>query len=73
MKMSHPEGVRLGSGTTFAEFVENTWAIPDDQANVHFRSQYVTICGSMKDGPIMADLVGRFENLAADFLTVAER
>ena len=69
---SERKALRLGRGTSFAEFVETVCATPDDEANIHFRSQYKTVCGPGEDMPIMADFVGRFENLAADFDTVAE-
>jgi chondroitin 4-sulfotransferase 11 len=64
---------RLYKGMPFAEFVETVYEIPDDEANVHFASQHQMICGPAGDEPIMADFVGRFENLAADFAVVAEK
>jgi hypothetical protein len=66
-------GAELYKGMSFAEFVETVCDIPDEEANMHFRSQHEVVCGSGKDKPIMADFVGRFENLAADFSVVAER
>ena len=80
--------IELYAGMPFAEFVEAVCEIPDDQANPHFRSQHTVICGRgedrttiaslfdrfrERDKPIMADFVGRYENLAADFSVVAER
>jgi chondroitin 4-sulfotransferase 11 len=55
----------------FAEFVEAVHATPDETANHHFRSQHTTVCDS--GGRVMADFVGRFENLREDFALVAER
>jgi len=63
--------VELYAGMPFAEFVEAVHEIPDDEANPHFRSQHTVICGPQ--GRNMADFVGRFENLTADFEVVTER
>ena len=54
----------------FAEFVRGVHSVPDGLANPHFRSQYVSFCGP--DGRVLADFVGRFENLAEDFARVAK-
>jgi hypothetical protein len=62
---------RFYSGMPFAEFVEAVHATPDEEANLHFRSQYLTVCDA--EGHVMADFVGRFESLHADFAVVAER
>jgi hypothetical protein len=67
------KGSKLCKGMPFADFVETIYEIPDEEANVHFVSQHEIICGPGKDMPIMADFIGRFENLAADFAVVAER
>jgi chondroitin 4-sulfotransferase 11 len=67
------KGSRLYRGMPFAEFVETVCEIPDDESNMHFVSQYRVVCGPGEDRRIMADFVGRFENLAADFAVVAER
>ena len=64
---------RLYKGMPFAEFVETVYEIPDDEANIHFASQHEVVCGPGKEKLIMADFVGRFENLSADFAVVAER
>jgi chondroitin 4-sulfotransferase 11 len=72
-KMPSERGSKLFKGMPFAEFVETVCEIPDEEANGHFVSQHEVICGSDKDNPIIADFVGRFENLAADFAVVAER
>lgn len=49
----------------FDEFVRTVHAIPDKEANSHFRSQHVSLLGP--DGRLMPDFVGRFENLREDF------
>jgi chondroitin 4-sulfotransferase 11 len=66
------KGSRLYKGMSFAEFVETIYEIPDEESNMHFVSQYQVVCGPGEDGRIMADFVGRFENLEADFAVVAE-
>jgi chondroitin 4-sulfotransferase 11 len=66
-----PGGVELYAGMPFAEFVEAVHAIPDEDANPHFRSQHMTVC--CPGGRVMADFVGRFENLREDFAVVAEK
>ena len=53
----------------FAEFVEAVHATPDEEANIHFRSQHAVVCDPR--GEIMADFVGRFERLREDFVHVA--
>lgn len=65
--------VRLYRGMRFAEFVEGVHKIPDNKADPHFRSQHRVVCGPGRDRLILTDFVGRFENLQADFQTVAER
>lgn len=61
--------VQLRYGMPFAEFVEAVHQIPDEEANPHFRSQHVAVCGP--DDVVMADFVGRFERLEEDFIHVA--
>jgi hypothetical protein len=63
-------GVEFYANMPFAEFVEAVHQTPDESANAHFRSQYLTVCGP--EGKPMADFVGRFENLREDFARVAE-
>ena len=67
------KGSRLYKGMPFAEFVETVYEIPDEESNMHFVSQHVVVCGPGSDRRIMADFVGCFENLAADFAVVAEK
>jgi chondroitin 4-sulfotransferase 11 len=73
LKHSADNDKELYPGMPFAEFVEAVHAIPDSEANIHFQSQHKVICGSGEDKPILADFVGRFENLKADFDVVAKR
>jgi hypothetical protein len=58
---------------SFEEFAEVVCRIPDEEANPHFCSQHIFMCsrGSRKD--ILADFVGRFENLEEDFAFVTKR
>ncbi|MEJ7841874.1 MAG: sulfotransferase family protein [Rubrobacter sp.] len=65
------EDGRFYPGMPFAEFVEAVHATPDEKANPHFRSQHTVVCDPQ--GRVMADFVGRFENLREDFAVVTER
>jgi chondroitin 4-sulfotransferase 11 len=60
--------IQLRYGMPFPEFVEAVHQISDEEADRHFRSQHTTVCGP--DDKIMADFVGRFENLEEDFAHV---
>ncbi len=73
LKLPVENDIELYPGMSFPAFVEAVYAIPDSEANPHFQSQHKVICDSGGDKPILADFVGRFENLAADFDLVAER
>lgn len=64
-------GIELYNGMPFDDFVQAVHAIPDEEANIHFRSQCATVCDN--DGGIMADFIGHFETLEKDFSYVAER
>jgi hypothetical protein len=68
----NPRGEEDGfyPGMPFGEFVEAVHAIPDEKADAHFRSQHTVVCAP--GGQVMADFVGRFENLRNDFARVAE-
>ena len=72
-KVPSEKGSRLYKGMPFAEFVETVYEIPDVEANMHFISQHKVVCSPEGDGQVMADFVGRFENLAGDFAVVAEK
>jgi hypothetical protein len=63
--------VELYAGMPFAEFVEAISVIPDRKANLHFRSQHAALCDP--EGRVMADFVGRFENLEVDFRAVTAK
>ena len=67
------EEVPLYVGMSFTQFVEAVHSIPDEEADPHFRSQYPAVCGDRPGAPILADFVGRFENLETDFARVAEQ
>jgi hypothetical protein len=58
-------------GMPFSEFVEAVHATPDDNSNPHYRSQHMVVCDP--EGRVMANFVGRFENLREDFALVAEK
>ncbi len=64
--------VPLHVGMSFAQFVEAVHAIPDEEADPHFRSQYLTVCGEDPNAPIRTDFVGHFEDLDTDFARVSE-
>ena len=53
---------------TFDGFVRAVHAIPDREANSHFRSQHVSLRDP--DGRLIPDFVGRFERLQKDFAHV---
>ncbi len=53
------------AGMPFDEFVEAVFTISDDDADQHFRSQYIFITD--KEKRLLVDYVGRFENLENDF------
>ena len=58
---------------SFQEFAEAVCLVPDEEANVHFCSQYVFVCGGGSRRNILADYVGCFENLEEDFEIVTKR
>jgi chondroitin 4-sulfotransferase 11 len=58
-------------GMTFDEFAAAVAAIPDSEADEHFRSQHTFLAG--RNGELAADFVGRYEKLADDFALVRER
>jgi len=66
LKLSDDVDVKLYVGMSFAEFVEAVHALPDESSNPHFRSQHTVFC-PRGDGVVLADFVGRFENLADEF------
>ena len=73
MVLGKYENATLHRNMTFAEFAEAVCLISEEEANPHFRSQHTFLCA---DGPgkgILADFVGRFENLEKDFACVTRR
>ena len=64
--------VTLRGDMTFKEFAEAVCRIPDEVSNVHWRSQHITVCDDGLEKNILANFVGRFENLAEDFQFVAK-
>lgn len=58
-------------GMAFDDFVRAVAAIPDADADAHFRSQHAFITDGA--GEIAVDFVGRYEQLAADVAVVAAR
>jgi hypothetical protein len=66
------EGVELRPGMTFAQFVEAVYLIPDDKANVHFRSQHLFLRAPDAKGDLLVDFLGRFENMERDFARAAK-
>jgi hypothetical protein len=56
---------------SFREFVQATASIPDEEADIHFGSQYRHVMDA--DGAVLVDFLGRFESLARDFRRVCDR
>ncbi len=59
------------AGMSFDDFARAVAAIPDEEADDHFRSQHTFITNTL--GDITIDFVGRFEALAEDFRAVCEK
>jgi hypothetical protein len=59
------------AGMSFDEFVRAVAAIPDEEADDHFRSQQTFVTNAC--GTIAIDSVGWFETLAHDFQRVSGR
>jgi chondroitin 4-sulfotransferase 11 len=73
MPMGKYGNVTLRRDMSFQEFAEAVCLIPDEVANVHFRSQHIFVCGGGSRKDILADYVGRFENLEEDFEIITKR
>ena len=58
-------------GMSFEEFVTSVAQIPDDRADTHFRSQWITAFD--KKNNQLTDFVGKFECLQKDFSVVCEK
>jgi hypothetical protein len=67
MPMGKYGNVTLWRNMSFQEFAEAVCLIPDEEANPHFRSQHIFVCDEGSRKNILADFVGRFENLEEDF------
>jgi hypothetical protein len=72
LRMGKYGEVSLRSGMPFGDFAEAVCQVPDEAADPHFRSQHVTICQDSPEKAILADFVGRFENLQEDFGNIAQ-
>lgn len=64
---------RFRVGMSFAAFVEAVHRTPDEHADPHFASQWPIFHRVPEPGALLADFVGRFETLDADFDQVAAR
>ncbi len=60
----------IPTNISFAEFVAEVVKRPDCLINGHFQSQYAKL---YRHGELLVDYLGRFENLAEDWLTIANR
>lgn len=56
------------SSMSFTDFVKATCAIPDEEADIHFGSQYQHLVDS--NGELLASFVGRFESLYDDWVRI---
>jgi hypothetical protein len=72
LRMGNYGDVALRDDMTFRDFAEAVCQISDDEANVHFRSQHVFVCDDSPGRKILADFVGRFEDLEKDFSYVTK-
>ena len=62
-------GDKFYAGMSFREFVFSIREIPDNDADEHFRSQYVTLYD--RNGIRLTNYIGRFENIDKDFSHIA--
>jgi hypothetical protein len=72
LRMGNYGDVALERGMPFRKFAEAVCQIPDGEANLHFRSQHVFVCEDSPAKRVLADFVGRFENLEEDFSFVTK-
>lgn len=61
---------RIPTGIGFSEFVHEIVKQPDCLINGHFQSQFSKL---YRDNTLLVDYLGRFENLAEDWLVIARR
>src|SRR5215468_10609190 len=59
------------AGMSFAEFVGAVAAIPDDEADPHFRSQHTFVTDD--NGQLSVDSIGRYEQLSDDLRAIEHR
>lgn len=59
----------FGSSPSFADFVRVVHGIPDDKADMHYRSQYLNLTDS--SDKLVVDFVGRVETIHDDMKAVA--
>jgi hypothetical protein len=58
------------SGMSFESFVYAIYSIPDQEADIHFQSQYTFITD--QDREFFVDFIGRFEKLGEDYQKICE-
>jgi chondroitin 4-sulfotransferase 11 len=58
------------AGMSFDEFVRAVASIPDEKADVHFRSQHTFVTDEA--GQLAVDFIGRYERLTEDFRLVGQ-
>ena len=59
----------FGYSPSFADFVRVVHGIPDEEADIHYRSQYLNVTDDA--GKLVVDFVGRVETIQDDIKTVA--
>ena len=64
-------GAMFHGTMSFTDFVRATTSIPDEEADIHFSSQYRHLTDA--HGSLVPDFIGRFESLAHDFSEICER
>ena len=57
----------------FDDFVRHVAMIPDDIADIHFRSQFTIIQSNKQSNKILPEFIGKFENLSESFNFVTRR
>jgi hypothetical protein len=62
---------KIDNNFNFEKFVKTIEKIPDSEADPHFRSQYLYITD--KNGKLLVDFIGKFENLNEDFKFVGRK
>jgi len=62
---------RFKAGMSFKEFVYAIHDIPDKKADKHFKAQHTFLTD--KNGKLIVDFIGRFENLEGDFKELSKK